>query len=185
MVQDSGKINNWTGDKSAAEHRVTEKTAAGGGAAAAEEPRLKKSVIAIAFISLGMVYSVMLIGVFLSSGPITENGLACTGWPLCPNGFGMPEERYLVEYVHRLVAAITAGFVYATAIIVPSSVKRAKKAAIIAAAIVSWQLALGFITVETHLHPIAVASHLSTGISVFAFVLLTFLWVGIWRKHWR
>ncbi|WP_148699223.1 COX15/CtaA family protein [Candidatus Nitrososphaera evergladensis] len=154
--------------------------------AAAEEPRLKRSIIVISFISLGLVYSVMLIGVFLSSGPITENGLACTDWPLCPNGlFGAPEGRYFIEYVHRLVAAVTAGFVYATAIIVPSSIRRAKMAAVIAAAIVSWQLALGFITVTTHLHPIAVASHLSTGISVFAFALLTFLWVGIWRKHGR
>ncbi len=174
------------GQKRSREYCVTEKknNATAGGGAAVEEPQLKKPVIALAFISLGLVYSVMLIGVFLSSGPITENGLACTGWPLCPNGFGMPEERYLVEYVHRLVAAITAGVIYATAIIVPSKVKRAKKAAVIAAAIVSWQLALGFITVETHLHPIAVATHLSTGISVFAFALLTFLWVGIWRKHW-
>jgi heme A synthase len=159
---------------------VTEKEAA------AEEPRLKKSVIVISFISLALVYSVMLIGVFLSSGPITKNGIACTNWPLCPNGlFGAPEERYLVEYVHRLVAVITAGFIYGTAIIVPSGVKRAKKAAIIAAAIVSWQLVLGFITVTTSLHPIAVASHLSTGVSTFAFALLTFLWVGIWRKHWN
>jgi heme A synthase len=170
-----GKVNNWTGAKNAA--AVTEKTAA-------EEPRLKRSVIVLAFISLGLVYSVMLIGVFLSSGPITEKGLACTDWPLCPNGFfGAPEDRYLVEYVHRLVAVITAGFIYATAIIVPSGVKRAKKTAIIAAGIVSWQLALGFITVATHLYPIAVASHLSTGISVFAFALLTFLWVGVWRKQ--
>jgi len=175
-----GKVNNWTNAKNVIEQRVTGKKTA----TAAEEPRLKKSVIIIAFISLGLVYSVMLIGVFLSSGPITENGLVCSQWPLCPNGlFGPPEEHYLVEYVHRLVAAITAGVIYTTALIVPSSIKRAKMAAIIAAGIVTWQIALGFITVMARLHPIAVASHLSTGISVFAFALLTFLWVGVWRKH--
>jgi heme A synthase len=172
-----GKINNWK-EATTPQNGVTEKTTA-------EEPRLKKSVIVISFISLALVYSVMLIGVFLSSGPITENGIVCTDWPLCPNGFGAPEERYLVEYIHRVVAVTTTGFAYATAIIVPSRIKRAKTAAIIAAIIVSWQLGLGFITVTTHLHPIAVAGHLSTGISVFAFALLTFLWVGIWRKHWH
>lgn len=157
---------------------MTEKTAT-------EEPRLKKPIIVLAFISLGLVYSVMLIGVFLSSGPITQKGISCTSWPLCPNGlFGAPEDRYLVEYVHRLVAVVTAGFIYATAIIVPSNFKRAKKAAIIAAIIVSWQLALGFITVETKLNPIVVATHLSTGVTVFAFGLLTFLWIGIWRQNW-
>ncbi len=149
---------------------------------AAEEPRLSRPAIAFSFIALALVYSTMLIGVFFSS---QEKGIACKEWPLCPNGFGAPEERYLVEYVHRLVAATAAAFVYATAIIVPSRIKRAKKAAIIAAIIVSVQLVLGLLTVLSTLHPMVVASHLSTGITVFAFGLLTFLWAGVWRKHWR
>jgi cytochrome c oxidase assembly protein subunit 15 len=145
------------------------------------EPKLKRSVIVIAFISLGLVYTTMLVGVYFSS---LERGVACTEWPLCPNGlFGPPEEKYLVEYAHRLVAAITAAFIYATAIIVPSSVRRAKKAALVAAALVSVQLVIGLLTVLTSLQPLVVASHLSTGITIFAFALLTFLWVGIWRKQ--
>lgn len=149
---------------------------------AAEEPRLGRPVIAVSFIALALVYSTMLIGVFLSS---QERGIACKEWPLCPNGFGAPEDRYLVEYVHRIVAATTAAFVYATAIIVPSRVRLAKKAALIGAAIVSLQIVLGLLTVLSTLHPIVVASHLSTGITVFAFGLLTFLWAGVWKKHWN
>ncbi|NOJ27667.1 MAG: cytochrome oxidase assembly protein [Nitrososphaera sp.] len=145
------------------------------------EPRLKKSIIVLAFISLGLVYSTMIVGVYFSS---IEQGIACTEWPLCPNGlFGAPEERYTVEYAHRLIAAIAAAFIYATAIIVPSKIKRAKKAALIAAAIVSVQLVLGLAVVFSQLNPLLVASHLSTGVSMFALVLLTFLWTSFWRKQ--
>lgn len=149
---------------------------------AAEEPRLSRPAIAVSFIALALVYSTMLIGVFFSS---QERGIACKEWPLCPNGFGAPEERYLVEYVHRLVAAVAAAFVYATAVMVPWGARLAKKAALIGAAIVSLQLVLGLLTVLSSLHPIVVASHLSTGVTLFAFGLLTFLWAGVWKKHWR
>lgn len=145
------------------------------------EPKLKKSIIVLAFISLGLVYSTMIVGVYFSS---IEQGVACTEWPLCPNGlFGAPEERYMVEYAHRLIAVIAAAFIYATAIIVPSKIKRAKKAALIAAAIVSVQLVLGLAVVFSQLNPLLVASHLSTGVSMFALVLLTFLWISFWRKQ--
>lgn len=147
------------------------------------EPELKKPVIVLAFVSIGLVYSTMLIGVFLSSGPITERGIVCTEWPLCPNGFGAPEDHYLMEYVHRLVAAVTASVVYATAVVVPSAARRAKKASLIAAALVSFQIILGLLTVLTTLEPLIVASHLSTGITLFAFGLLTFWWAGIWKRR--
>lgn len=147
------------------------------------EPELKKPVIVLAFVSIGLVYSTMLIGVFLSSGPITQRGIVCTEWPLCPNGFGAPEDHYLMEYVHRLVAAVTASVVYATAVVVPSRARRAKKASLIAAALVSFQIILGLLTVLTTLEPLIVASHLSTGITLFAFGLLTFWWAGIWKKR--
>lgn len=149
------------------------------------EPELKKSAIVLAFASIGLVYTVMLIGVFLSNGPIHEKGIVCTDWPLCPNGFGVPEERYLFEYVHRVVAAVTASVVYATAIVMPSSNKKAKRAAVMAAIIVTAQVIIGYLTVVASLHPLVVASHLSTGITVFAFGLLAFWWAGVWKKYWH
>jgi cytochrome c oxidase assembly protein subunit 15 len=148
-------------------------------------PELKKSAIVLAFASIGLVYTVMLLGVFLSNGPIHEAGIACTDWPLCPNGFGLPEERYLYEYIHRVVAVIAAAVVYATAIVVPPAIRRAKMAAAIAAVIVTVQIILGYLTVVTSLHPLVVATHLSTGITVFAFGLLTFWWAGAWKKYAR
>jgi cytochrome c oxidase assembly protein subunit 15 len=132
-----------------------------------------------------MVYTVMMVGVFLSNGPIAERGIACKEWPLCPNGvFGPPADSYFFEYLHRVLAVLTAAVVYATAVIVPASNKKAKLAAVIAAAIVSVQILLGFLAVATSLNPIVVASHLSTGISVLGFGLLTFWWAGVWKKYW-
>ena len=148
---------------------------------AADVP-LKRSTIIVAFISIALVFSTMIVGVYFSG---QERGIACTEWPLCPNGFfAPPDEDYVIEYVHRVLAAITAGVVYATAIIVPSRAKKAKRAAIIAAAIISIQLGLGYLTATTDLHPLVVATHLSTGITAIAFTLLTFMWAGMWSKHW-
>ena len=149
----------------------------------ATDAPLKKSTLVIAFLSIGLVFTTMIVGVYLSG---QERGVACTDWPLCPNGlFGLPEERYFVEYVHRILAAVTAGFVYATLIIVPSRAKKAKRAAIIAAVIISAQITLGYLTATTSLHPLVVAAHLSTGITAVAFTLLTFMWAGMWSKYWK
>ena len=149
---------------------------------AADVP-LKRSIIVVAFISIALVFSTMIVGVYFSG---QERGVACTEWPLCPNGLlAPPEEKYVIEYVHRVLAGITAGFVYATAVIVPSRAKKAKRAAVIAAIIISVQLGLGYLTATTDLHPLVVATHLSTGITAIAFTLLTFMWAGMWSKHWR
>jgi len=147
------------------------------------EPRISKPVMVLSFISIAMVFSTMVVGRYLSS-TVDQQGLACPSWPLCPNGFGAPDESYLTEYVHRVLAVIASGLVYATAIAVPSGVKRAKRASIIAAIVVSAQIVIGYLTVTTQLYPPVVATHLSTGITVIAFSLLTFLWIGMLRKYW-
>ena len=149
-----------------------------------KEPRVRKSIIILSFVSIALVFTTMIVGRYLSS-TIDEQGLACRGWPLCPNEFGPPEDRYLVEYVHRVLAVITAGLVYATAVAVPSSLRNAKRASIIAAIVVSVQIILGYLTVTTGLYPLIVATHLSTGITVIAFGLLAFLWIGILKKYWE
>lgn len=155
-------------------------------AAQKAEPEISRPVIALAFASIGMVYTVMMIGVYLSNGPINEVGIACPEWPLCPNGlFGAPAEHYFFEYLHRVLAVVTAALVYATAAIVPAANRRAKLAAVIAAAVVSVQIVLGFLTVMTSLSPLVVATHLSTGITLLAFGLLTFWWAGVWKKYWH
>jgi cytochrome c oxidase assembly protein subunit 15 len=119
-----------------------------------------------------MLYSVMLVGVYITS---SHQGLSCKDWPLCPNGFGLPSEKYFFEHYHRVMVVIAAGLVYATAASVAKNAHPARKTGIIAAIVVSMQIVLGLLVVNTKLEPVLVAAHLSTGILLFAMVLLTFL----------
>jgi len=130
-----------------------------------------RTATALAFTSLSLLYSVMLIGVYVTS---SHQGLSCPDWPLCPNGLSYPADKYLAEQVHRFVAAITASFVIATGIY-SRNAGPARKTAILAAVLVCIQVAFGAVVVYSRLNPILVAAHLSTGIALFAMALMTFL----------
>ena len=138
-----------------------------------------KVAIGLSFSALAMLYSVMLIGVYISS---SNQGLSCTEWPLCPNGFSLPSEKYFFEHYHRVMVVITAVLIFATAAYSFKKFKPARKTAIIAAIVVSVQIILGMMVVTTRLEPFLVATHLSTGILLFAMVLMTFLTS---YKRWR
>jgi heme A synthase len=128
--------------------------------------------VGLSFCALAMLYSVMLVGVYISS---SNQGLSCPDWPLCPNGFGLPSEKHFFEHYHRVMVIITAGLIFATAVYSFKRFKPAQKTAIIAAIIISVQIILGMLVVTTRLEPILVATHLSTGISLFAMTLMTFI----------
>jgi cytochrome c oxidase assembly protein subunit 15 len=131
-----------------------------------------KAGVALAFSAMAMLYSVMLVGVYISS---SHQGLSCPDWPLCPNGFGLPSERHFFEHTHRLMVVITGGLIYATAAYSATRMKEARRTAVIAAIAVSVQIVLGMLVVTTRLEPLLVAAHLSTGILLFAMTLTTFL----------
>lgn len=128
--------------------------------------------VGLSFAAMAMLYSVMLVGVYISS---SHQGLTCPDWPLCPNGFDLPPERHFFEHYHRVLVVITAGLIYATAAYAFRKGAPATKTALIAAIVVSVQIVFGFLVVNTALHPIVVATHLSTGILLFAMTLMTFL----------
>ncbi len=87
-----------------------------------QDPRVFR---VISFVSLGLVFAVIIIGAFLSA---RGQGLSCSDWPLCPTGFSLsPEGEYFIEYVHRIVAVITAVFVYVTACYAIKRVARARR----------------------------------------------------------
>jgi heme A synthase len=138
-----------------------------------------KAAMGLSFSALAMLYSVMLVGVYISS---SNQGLSCTEWPLCPNGIGLPSEKYFFEHYHRVMVVITAGLIFATAAYSFKKFKPARKTAIIAAIVVSVQIIFGMLVVTTRLEPFLVATHLSTGILLFAMTLLTFLTS---YKRWR
>ena len=139
-----------------------------------------KVAIGLSFSALAMLYSVMLVGVYISS---SNQGLSCTEWPLCPNGFGLPSEKYFFEHYHRVMVVITAALIFATAAYSFKKFKPARKTAIIAAIVVSVQIIFGMLVVSTSLEPFLVATHLSTGILLFAMTLMTFLAsYKLWRQ---
>ena len=116
----------------------------------------------------------MFIGGYVSAAGL---GLTCPEWPLCPNGI-LPDNEYLIEWVHRFVAATTGALVIATAVgswVTKNSDKKIKLTATLAAIFVVTQITLGALVIDLKLHALLVSIHLGIGILLFAMVLLTTL----------
>jgi heme A synthase len=134
------------------------------------------------FVSLSLIYATMLIGVYISS---LNKSVACPDWPLCPNGFAPPPEKFFYEHFHRLVAIIAAIFTGIYLIFLRKSYWRLNKlVVIIATSLIIAQIVMGIFVVSTKLNPIIVAIHLSTAVTIFSliFVLLRESYIEIKRK---
>ena len=121
-----------------------------------------------------VLYSLMFIGGYVSAAGL---GLTCPEWPLCPDGI-MPSEEYLVEWIHRLVAAATGAMVVATmvaSLLNKNSDRKIKVTSSLATAFVVTQITLGALVIDLKLHAVLVAVHLGIGILLFSMVLLTTL----------
>ena len=119
-----------------------------------------------------VLYSLMFIGGYISAAGL---GLTCPEWPLCPNGV-MPSEEYLIEWIHRTIAATTGVLVVSTMIaslINKNSDLKIKITSSLATGLVITQITLGALVIDTKLHAVLVAIHLGIGIWLFAMVLLT------------
>ena len=116
----------------------------------------------------------MFIGGYVSAAGL---GLTCPDWPLCPSGI-FPSEKYLIEWTHRFMAAITGALIIATTVscwITKSSEKKIKITSTLASIFVITQITLGALVIDLKLHALLVAIHLGIGILLFAMVLLTTL----------
>ena len=121
-----------------------------------------------------VLYSLMFIGGYISAAGL---GLTCPEWPLCPNGV-MPSEEYLIEWIHRTIAATTGVLIIATmvaSLINKNSDLKIKITSSLATGLVITQITLGALVIDTKLHAVLVAIHLGIGIWLFAMVLLTTL----------
>lgn len=90
----------------------------------------------------------------------------------------MPSEEYLIEWIHRLVAATTGALVIATmvaSIINKNSDYKIKVTSTLATVFVITQITLGALVIDLKLHAVLVAIHLGIGILLFSMVLLTTL----------
>ena len=137
-----------------------------------EQQIVPHTMLWLSFASLVLLYSVMLIGVYISASNV---GLFCTEWPLCPNGFNFPPPKYFFEHYHRVLVVITGVFIYATAAYVIKNGRITRKYAIASSIIISFQILLGMLVVNTKLQSLIVAIHLSTGVLLFGMTLMTFL----------
>ena len=130
----------------------------------------------LALTSLVILYSLMFVGGYISAAGL---GLTCPDWPLCPNGV-MPNDEYLIEWIHRTVAATTGLLILATTIgvwINKDAGRKVKCTSGFASALVVTQITLGALVIDTQLHAVLVAVHLGIGILLFAMTLLTVLFV--------
>ena len=135
------------------------------------------------FISLSLIYATMLIGVYISS---LNRGVTCPDWPLCPNGFAFPPEKFFYEHFHRLVAIVAAIFTGISFIFIRKSFwKLNKLVVIIVTSLIIVQIIMGIFVVSSKLNPIVVAIHLSTAVTIFSliFVLLRESYIEIKRKN--
>lgn len=128
----------------------------------------------VSLAALASVYCVIFIGGYVSSAGL---GLSCSDWPLC-NGQLLPSEDYLIEWIHRFIAATAGVLVVSTAILSwarPRTQTRIRLTSVLAAIFVLTQITLGFIVIEAKLHALLVAIHLGIGVLLFASALLTAL----------
>lgn len=135
------------------------------------------------FISLSLIYATMLIGVYISS---LNRGVTCPDWPLCPNGFAFPPEKFFYEHFHRLVAIVAAIFTGISLIFIRKSFwKLNNLVVIIVTSLIIAQIIMGIFVVTSKLNPIIVAIHLSTAVTIFSlvFVLLRESYIEIKRKN--
>jgi heme A synthase len=126
----------------------------------------------LSYSTLVVLFSLIFIGGYVSASGV---GLSCPEWPLCPHGF-VPHEDFIIEYIHRTVAATTGMLVIATMAFVLKSKaapKGMKMASIIASGAVIGQITLGAIVIVERLHAILVTVHLGLGIVLFSMVLIT------------
>jgi heme A synthase len=128
-------------------------------------------LIALSFTTLAVLFALIFIGGYVSASGV---GLTCPGWPLCPQGL-LPHWDFIIEYIHRSVAATTGMLVIATMAFTLKSKyapRGMKIASIIAAAAVIGQVTLGGIVIVERLHAILVTGHLGLGIVLFSMMLI-------------
>jgi heme A synthase len=129
----------------------------------------------LSFTTLAVLFSLIFIGGYVSASGM---GLTCPDWPLCPQGL-VPHQDFIIEYIHRSVAATTGVLVIATmafTLKAGNAPRGMKIASIIAAGAVIGQITLGAIVIVERLHAILVTAHLGLGLVLFSMVLMTTLY---------
>jgi heme A synthase len=125
--------------------------------------------------SLCSLFTLMFIGGYVSASGV---GLTCPNWPLCPAGL-VPTYSFIIEYIHRTVAATTALLVIITmAFTLRSKVspRGMKISSAIASGAAIGQITLGGAVIIERLHATLVTTHLGLGLVMFSMTLITVMY---------
>lgn len=133
-----------------------------------------KKLFIVTMIIIGITYSVMMLGVYLSS---IHQGLSCLTWPLCPNGLDFPPPKYFYEHLHRTLVLVLMISLFSLAAYSFAKLnnKNFKIKMGLASALLVGQVLLGWVMIVTKLQPLVVASHLATGIAFFGILIVTLI----------
>ena len=125
--------------------------------------------------SLCSLFTLIFIGGYVSASGV---GLTCPNWPLCPAGL-VPTYSFIVEYIHRTVAATTALLVIITMVFTLRS-KISSRGMKISSAVASGaaigQISLGGAVIIERLHATLVTTHLGLGLVMFSMTLITVMY---------
>ena len=149
----------------------------------AEGSRIRNAILTLALsASIATVFLISL-GSFVR---VTGSGLACPDWPLC-NGSIIPAFEYhvLIEYSHRLSAAIVSVLIAALLILSliarsrgQESGRRSFAPVGITVVLLVGQVVLGGVAVLTELPPAIVTLHLALAETILAMLIVTLLAVS-------
>jgi len=129
----------------------------------------------LSFGTLSCLFSLIFFGGYVSASGV---GLSCPDWPLCPAGL-VPMGDFLIEYMHRTLAATTGLLVILTMLFTlksKSSKRGMKLAAVIAAGLMIGQIALGGVVIIERLHALLVTIHFAIGMTLFSMLILVTLY---------
>ena len=126
-----------------------------------------KFIQIFSLITLCVLFGLIFMGGYVSSSNV---GLSCPKWPLCPKGL-VPSSEFLIEYIHRSIAATTGLLVLLNMIFIlkaKNALKSTKIFSIIAAGAVFGQIFLGGVVITEKLHSLLVTGHLGLGLILYS-----------------
>ena len=130
----------------------------------------------LAFITCAATLILIGVGVYVRA---TGSGLGCPDWPTCHGGIvPPPEQQALIEFSHRLVAALVGVLVVATAVFAWRHFRGTPAVlwpALAAVPLVGIQGGLGALTVWQELPPEIVATHLLLAMAILTVMAATAL----------